>query len=226
VNAPITTVISDFGGVLTNPLWHAFAAVQEHVGIPPEALGDAIAAIDERDGAHPLYELECGRITEQEFYDVLHAQLSADLGREVDIHTFPERYWAELHANDAVLDELAGLRAAGYRMGLLTNNVREWEPRWRAMFPVDEIFEVVVDSAFVGIRKPDAEIYTLTCARLGVAPEECVFIDDFPHNCDAARALGMAAVWFQDNDQALSELRTLLDERGAPSPTPTGTEVP
>ena len=73
----------------------------------------------------------------------------------------------------------------GYRMGLLTNNVREWEPLWRTMLPVDEIFEVVVDSGFVGCRKPDREIYELTLERLGGAsPQECLFIDDTDVNCD------------------------------------------
>jgi epoxide hydrolase-like predicted phosphatase len=222
----ITTIISDFGGVLTTPLWHGFAAVQEQVGIPADALGKAIAAIEERDGAHPLYELECGRMTEAAFYDLLHDQLSADLGREVDIHTFPERYWEHLHPNAELIAELASARAAGYRMGLLTNNVREWEPRWRAMLPVDEIFEVVVDSAFVGMRKPDPAIYELTCERLGVTPAECVFIDDFEHNCEAARGLGMSTVWFRDNEQALGELRALLAERGVPSGGAAGTSSP
>ena len=73
-------------------------------------------------------------------------------------------------------------------MGLLTNNIREWEPLWRTMLPVDEIFEVVVDSGFVGCRKPDREIYDLTLERLGdPAAEECLFIDDIDVNCDTAR---------------------------------------
>jgi putative hydrolase of the HAD superfamily len=91
------------------------------------------------------------------------------------------------------------------------------------MLPVDEIFEVVVDSAFVGMRKPDPAIYELTCERLGVAPAECVFIDDFAHNCEAAEALGMSAVWFRDNEQAIGELRALLSERGVPSGGAAGT---
>ena len=93
-------------------------------------------------------------------------------------------------------------------MALLTNNVREWEPLWRSMLPVDEIFELVVDSAFVGMRKPDAEIYELTLERLGgVAPAECLFVDDIEVNCDAARELGMSAVHFRDNEQAIPEIR-------------------
>jgi putative hydrolase of the HAD superfamily len=147
---------------------------------------------------------------------MLGDQLGADLGRPIEFHAFPELYFRALAPNAELIAELAALRGAGYRMGMLTNNVREWEPRWRAMLPVDEIFEVVVDSAFVGMRKPDPEIYALTCERLGVAPHECVFIDDFPHNCDAAAALGMTAVRFETTEQVVRELRAHLAARGAP----------
>jgi len=110
---------------------------------------------------------------------------------------------------------MAALRDEGYRMALLTNNVREWEPLWRAMAPIDEIFELVVDSAFVGMRKPDREIYELTLARLGVAAEHCLFIDDVEENCVAAREAGMAAVCYRDNDQAIAEIRATLAVAGA-----------
>jgi putative hydrolase of the HAD superfamily len=87
--------------------------------------------------------------------------------------------------------------------------VREWEPLWRAKLPeIDELFEVVVDSAFVGLRKPDPAIYSLTLERLGgVAAERCVFVDDLEVNCDAARELGMTAVRFESADQAIPEIR-------------------
>ena len=96
-------------------------------------------------------------------------------------------------------------------MALLTNNVREWEPLWRGMLPVDEIFELVVDSGFVGIRKPDPAIYELTLERLGdVAASDCLFIDDLEVNIEAARHLGMSAVHFVDNEQAVPEIRAAL----------------
>ena len=91
------------------------------------------------------------------------------------------------------------------RTALLTNNVREWEPLWRAKLPeIDEIFEVVVDSAFVGMRKPDPRIYELTLERLGCAAADCVFVDDLEVNCEAARELGMAAVRFEDTHGAIA----------------------
>jgi putative hydrolase of the HAD superfamily len=97
-------------------------------------------------------------------------------------------------------------------MALLTNNVREWEPLWRSMLPVDEIFELVVDSGFEGVRKPDPEIYRRTVERLGdgVAAENCLFVDDVEVNVAAARELGMRAIHFRDNDQAIGEIRAEL----------------
>jgi len=215
-SAPITTIVSDFGGVLCTPLQPAFAAVQEHFGIPSDALGAAMAGAGRELGVSLLEELECGRMTEADFLAALAARLESDLGRPVAMHEFPDRYWAALQPNADLIAHLAGLRAAGYRMGLLTNNVREWEPRWRPMLPVDELFDDVIDSAFVGMRKPEPAIYALTCERLGVPPAECVLIDDFERNCDAARAFGMEAVRFVDTAQAIGQLDLLLAARGAP----------
>jgi putative hydrolase of the HAD superfamily len=214
--APITTIVSDFGGVLSTPLWPAFAAVQEAFGIPSDALGGAMARAGEARGISLLEELECGRMAESDFLAALGEALEADVGRPVAMHEFPDRYWAALHPNPELIEHLAALRAGGYRMGLLTNNVREWEPRWRAMLPVDELFDVVVDSAWVGLRKPDPAIYELTCQRLGAPASQCVLIDDFERNCDAARAFGMEAVRFVDTAQTIAELDALLSTRGAP----------
>jgi epoxide hydrolase-like predicted phosphatase len=203
-------VISDFGGVLTSPLIDSFAAFQDSSGVPLEALGKAIAAITERDGANPLFELETGRMTEAGFLQALGGELSAALGREVEMHTFGESYFSHLQPNEAMIEHMRGLRDRGYRMAMCTNNVREWEPRWRSMLPVDEIFELVVDSAFVGIRKPDAGIYELVLERLGVGAKHSVFVDDITVNCDAARALGLHAVQFKTTDQAIAEIETIL----------------
>jgi putative hydrolase of the HAD superfamily len=203
-------LIVDFGGVLTTPLLDGFAAFQDHAGVPLEALGRAIAACTARDGANPLHELELGRMTEDEFLAAIAASLSADLGRPVAMHEFADRYWAALRVNTPMVDLVRAAREAGWATALLTNNVREWEPRWRAMLPVEELFAVVVDSAFVGLRKPDPAIYALTCDRLGVAVGDCVFIDDLPANVAAARALGMAAVHYREPAQALEEALTAL----------------
>jgi putative hydrolase of the HAD superfamily len=201
-------VISDFGGVLTTPLIESFLAYQRETGIALEDLGSAMGRLMEKDGGrHPLFELEKGNMTEEDFT----ARLGAELGRE--IATMRETYFEHLHPNAPMIEYLRGVRGDGLRLALLTNNVREWEPLWRAKLPdVDELFEVIVDSGFVGMRKPEPEIYLLTLERLGggLRPEECAFLDDIEVNCETARALGMSAVRFRDNDQAIAELDGVL----------------
>jgi putative hydrolase of the HAD superfamily len=204
-------VISDFGGVLTNPLSEGFAAMQRSSGISLESLGRAMARVAAEDDAHPLFELETGRLSEREFLQRLGSVLTEDLGRPVELHGFGEAYFAELRPNDPMIARMRSLRARGYRMALLTNNVREWQPLWRTMLPVDEIFEVLVDSGFVGMRKPDTEIYELTLERLGLPASACLFVDDTDVNCDTARALGMTAVHFRHTEQALGEIDAALD---------------
>jgi putative hydrolase of the HAD superfamily len=207
----ITTVISDFGGVLTTPLVQSFAAVQDETGIPFEELAMAMARIQEEDGRHPLFELETGRLTEADFLRKLGEALEPALGHRPELHRFSEIYFDALHPNEPMIDLMREVKEQGHRTALLTNNVREWEPLWRTMLPVDEIFEVVVDSGFVGCRKPDREIYELTLERLGgTDPKQCLFIDDTNVNCDAARELGMSAVHYRDYEQAIGEIRGAL----------------
>ncbi len=206
----VTAVISDFGGVLTTPLAGSFLAFQEETGISLEQLGTAMAAIGVRLGANPLFELETGRLTEPEFLDALGAELGAQAGREVTLDGFGERYFANLDPNHEMIEYMRGLRKRGYTLAICTNNVREWEHRWRAMLPVDEIFDVVVDSAFVGARKPEPRIYELTLERLGVEAGAAVMIDDIEINCDGARDLGMRAVWFRSAQQAIEDTEAAL----------------
>jgi putative hydrolase of the HAD superfamily len=204
--AQIKAAISDFGGVLTSPLMNFFAAFQDSSGVSLETLGKAMARIAQEQGVQPLFELEKGAISEQRFVDLLDGAVSEELGRPVQLHGLADAYWSELDTNEEMVAYLRSLRDRGYRLALLTNNVREWEPRWRRMIPVDELFEVVVDSAFVGMRKPDPEIYELTLERLGLGAAECVFIDDIELNCQTAERLGMRSVWFRDTEQAIADI--------------------
>jgi epoxide hydrolase-like predicted phosphatase len=206
----IEAVISDFGGVLTSPLVDSFTAIQNDSGIPMAALGEAMMAMAEKTGANPLFELETGRMTEREFLSGLDHELSAKLGRDVHMHDFGERYFGYLEPNQRVIEYMRELRGRGYKMAICTNNVREWEHRWRAMLPVDEIFDVVVDSAFVGARKPEPKIFKVTLERLDVPAERSLLLDDIELNCNAARELGMHAVWFRSNDQAIEEIEEAL----------------
>jgi putative hydrolase of the HAD superfamily len=204
-----SVLISDFGGVLTTPLHEGFLAYQEESGVSLEQLGRAMGLAAEEHGDHPLFVLERGEITEAEFRDRIERHLDAGF----DLSRLNALLFERLAPNREMIEFVRELRGRGLRAALLTNNVREWEPHWRAKLPeIDELFEVVVDSAFVGLRKPDPAIYTLTLERLGggVRAEDCVFVDDLDVNCEAAQALGMAAVRFVSAEQAIPEIESAL----------------
>jgi putative hydrolase of the HAD superfamily len=209
----IEAVICDFGGVLTTPLIQSFMAFQDRTGISTELLGKGMQAATEANGGeNPLFEMERGEISEVAFLDRLTDSLEPLLGHRPEMHRFKEIYFEALDPNPAMIELMRELKAAGYRMAMLTNNVREWEPLWRSMLPVDEIFETVVDSGFVGCRKPEAEIYALTLERIGLPAESCLFVDDIEVNCKGAERAGIRSIHFQDNDQAISEIRQKLEK--------------
>jgi putative hydrolase of the HAD superfamily len=209
--AEIKAIVSDFGGVLTTPLLGSFMAFQNETGISTENLGKAMQSIAEADGENPLFVLERGEITEAAFLEKLSEALGPLLGHRPQMHRFKEIYFEALNPNPSMIELMRELKAAGYRMAMLTNNVREWEPLWRSMLPVDEIFETVVDSAFVGCRKPEPRIYEMTLERIGMPAESCLFVDDLAPNCEGARAVGLSAVHFRDNEQAIAEIRLALN---------------
>jgi putative hydrolase of the HAD superfamily len=205
----IRALISDFGGVLTTPLTAGFVAYQEEAGVSLEELGRAMQRAAEAHGEHPLFALERGEIAEAEFA----RRLGEQLGDGFDLARLRALYFERIEPNPPMIRYVAELRGRGLRTALLTNNVREWEPLWRAKLPeLDEVFEVVVDSAFVGMRKPEPRIYRLALERLGggLLAEQCLFVDDLEVNCEAAGALGMTAVRYEHADQAIGELESAL----------------
>jgi len=206
----IEAVVSDFGGVLTTPLVQSFMAFQDRTGITGEVLGKGLQAATEANGDNPLFEMERGEITEVAFLDLLTEHLEPLLGHEPEMHSFKEIYFEALEPNPGMIELMRELKQDGYRMAMLTNNVQEWEPLWRSMLPVDEIFETVVDSGFVGCRKPESKIYRITLDRLRLPAEACLFVDDVKVNCEGAEKAGMTAVHFEDNEQAIADVRAAL----------------
>lgn len=208
----IKAIVCDFGGVLTTPLLASFAAIQDDIGVTAENLGMAMRHGLAEDEEMPLFKLERGEISEDEFLDRLSDGLEAILDHRPHLHRFRHMFFDALDPNEEMLALMRELKAEGLKMALVTNNVREWEPLWRSMLPVDGIFEEIVDSAFVGCRKPEARIYELTLERIGMPAEACLFIDDLHTNVEGAEAVGMNAVHFRSNEQAIPEIRAALGQ--------------
>jgi epoxide hydrolase-like predicted phosphatase len=135
---------------------------------------------------------------------------TAAAGVTVDWEAFGSMM-GRLTVHDVIVDRVRSLRPEGYRTALCTNNVREGSKSWRELVPVDELFDVVVDSSEVGLRKPDARIFRLTLDRLGVEdPGRAVFLDDHPGNVAGAERAGLVGLLVGDPAEAVVALDALL----------------
>jgi epoxide hydrolase-like predicted phosphatase len=163
------------------------------------------------DGDHPWHQMERGELSFGETRERIIA-LGAEAGLEFEPIEILARSGALDERRDELVERVRGLRADGYRTAIVTNNVKEFSDRWRRMIPVDELFELVVDSSEVGVRKPDPRIYQITLERLGgLEPERAVFLDDFESNVESARALGLHGILVGDDiSHAIRELDELL----------------
>jgi putative hydrolase of the HAD superfamily len=198
----ITAVLFDFAGVLTSSPW---GAMTEAGGGNLELLIGSY----ERDDDHPWHQVERGEMTIAD-WAVAVTELGQAQGIEVDFGPL-QRLLGDMTLNEQVLERIRRLRTEGYRLALITNIVREGSGMWRSMVPVDELFEVVVDSSEVGMRKPNPAIFHHALEALGgVLPEQAVFLDDTQGNVDGARRAGLHAILVDDPDDALAELDALL----------------
>jgi putative hydrolase of the HAD superfamily len=118
-----------------------------------------------------------------------------------------KKLWGRIQRNEEMI-EAVGKIHRHYKVGLLTNNVKEWGG-WRDLYPTG-LFDVVIDSSEVGVRKPDPAIYRLACEGLGVAPERASFVDDIDSNVEGARAFGLVAIQFTTTGEVLDHLRPLF----------------
>ena len=210
------TVIFDFGGVITSSPFEAFNRMEAERGLPHN-LVRRINSANPDSNAWALFEraeIDAAR------FDSLFAQEARALG-----HELPGRDVLALLSGDIRAEMVAALdwlKANGYRIGCITNNVptghgaqmSSTADKAEAIAAILARFDHVVESSKVGIRKPDPAIYRLACDALGVSPERCVYLDDLGINCKPAAALGMAAIKVSTSEQALADLEIALGLEG------------
>jgi epoxide hydrolase-like predicted phosphatase len=206
----IKAVVFDFGGVFTASPFSALRAWRPENGLDPEVMLRTVFGPYDQDTDHPWHRLERGVLSLTAAADEIKAA-AAEQGLAFDLfELFKAMSWSPGVRTDMV-EKALELRAAGYRTALLTNNIKEFSAGWRAMIPADDLFDVIVDSSAVGMRKPDPRIYRMALQQLGVEAEESVFLDDALGNVEAARALGMRAILVGDDyAAAMAELDRLL----------------
>jgi epoxide hydrolase-like predicted phosphatase len=199
VSVPRDGLLVDFGGVLTSNVFDSFAAFCRAEGLPPDTVRDLFRA--DPAARDLLGDLETGRVTEAEF----EARFAPMVG--VGEAGLIGRLFAGMRPDERMLEGVAAARRAGVRTGLVSNSWGE-EGYDRSRFA--ELFDAVVISGEIGIRKPAPEIYALAAERLGRPPERCVFVDDLPGNLKPALAIGMATVLHRDAERTLAELEAHL----------------
>jgi epoxide hydrolase-like predicted phosphatase len=194
-------LLIDFGGVMTSNVFESFAAFCRAEGLDPGTVRDRF--MQDRAARDLLGELEEGRIANAEF----EARFAPMLG-VAEPEGLIARLFAGMRPDEPMFDAVVAARRAGVRTGLVSNSWGE-EGYDRTRF--DELFDVLVISGELGIRKPAPEIYALASERLGRPPERCVFVDDLAGNLKPARELGMATVLHRDAATTIAELEQHLD---------------
>lgn len=196
-------VIFDIGGVVVDSPLHVIARYERELGLPAGCVNQVVM----RRGEESAWaRLERGELTLEEFYPVFDRECRED-GYELSGREMMARIDAECQPRESVLTAILRLRDEGLRTAALTNN---WVGNGVRLDALRVYFDTVVESARVGLRKPDPRIYQLTCEELGVRPPESVFLDDIGRNLKPARALGMHTIRVQDPGAALRELESAL----------------
>jgi epoxide hydrolase-like predicted phosphatase len=192
-------LLADWGGVLTSDVFASFRAFCELEGLAPDAIASAFR--NDVDCRNLLIAFETGTLPEEEF----EVRFAPFLG--VAAPGLIDRLFAGSAPDEEMIEAVRRARSAGIKTGLVSNS---WGTRRYPRDLLDELFDGVVISADIGIRKPSPEIYALGAERIGLEPQACVFVDDLPFNLVPAAELGMATVHHRRTDETVPELERLL----------------
>jgi putative hydrolase of the HAD superfamily len=200
-------LVVDFGGVLTTPLQDAMVRFATEIGIElQDFVRVALSAYSGGDD-DLVVSFETGKMNEEEFARAFATRIKEETGREVDPDGLVERIFSGLRLEEDMLVAVAAARSNGLKTGLLSNS---WGTSLYPRARIDTLFDAIVISGEVGLRKPDPAIFELVLQRLGVTADRCVFVDDHPGHLAAAVELGMTTVLHRSPGTTITELEGLL----------------
>jgi epoxide hydrolase-like predicted phosphatase len=198
-NGRLRGLLVDYGGVMTTDLFESFRAFCELEGLEPDTVGRRFR--EDRACRTLLINLETGTLPEEEF----EPRFASILG--VEAVGLIDRLFAGSAPDQKMVAAVLRARRGGIRTGLISNS---WGTRRYDRERLAELFDGVVISGEVGIRKPAPEIYLMGAQRVGLDPSECVFVDDLPFNLEPAAELGMETVHHVRADETIPALERLL----------------
>lgn len=203
-------VIFDVAGVLTEGLGAILLEAAAGIEGDLDQLAEALIPVFMGEGDSDVagHKLERGEITldfflsslgevEKEAWSILHPDSKKFFGDSL-------RPKPEMH------DFVAEIQKAGFKTGLISNNIKEWQPAWDKVIPARDLFDATIFSSEVGCRKPNSEIFNIALHELDVEPQEAIFLDDFPAMAQGARDAGMYAIDVDDHGIAIQETRALI----------------
>jgi putative hydrolase of the HAD superfamily len=196
----VNGLLVDFGGVLTTNVFDSFKAFCRAEGLPEDSVKNMFK--ERGEGLALLRRLEKGELTAAEFSD----QFAPLLGVSSD--NLVGRLFGGVEPDEPMVEAVRRARAAGVKTGLISNSWGEGLAYDPAL--LEELFDAVVISGDVGLHKPEPEIFLLGAERIGVAPDDCVFVDDLRENCAGAEAVGMRAILHRGSEGTLPQLEELL----------------
>ena len=191
---------------MTSPIFSSFNAFCEMEGITLDAFRSVMQGAARKEGS-PFAMVETGAITEEQFDDAVATLLSDACGKTIAAAGLKQRMFALVKPDEAMWSAVGAARAGGVRTGLLSNS---WGGRDYPIEGLKEIFDDILISGDVGLRKPDPEIYLLAADRIGARTEDCVFVDDFNVNVDGAKAVGMMSIVHSDARTTIETLQELF----------------
>jgi epoxide hydrolase-like predicted phosphatase len=194
-------LILDFGGVVTTDFYGALDAFSERGGLDARAFVRTLREVPE--GRAALAAVESGKMPQREFEQVMGRLLG------LDDNGLLANALADLRPRPEVINLTRRARAKGIRVATLSNSwgAGDYDPY--AGWDLDDLFDAVVISDQVGLRKPDPEIFRLTASKIGLPPGDCLFVDDTDHNLPGARSLGMGTLLFTGADHEVAEIERL-----------------
>ena len=208
----LRAVIFDFGGVFTDSPFHAFSAYAATIGASDQQVTDIVFGGYAIDSDHPWHRVERGEISLEKARDDIMA-LGREQGLQVDIwEVFMAMAENGGGLRQELVDYVSRIRGSGLATGIITNNVVEFRDHWRGMLPVDSLFDFVVDSSEVGLRKPNPAIFEKALEIGGFSAEEVIFLDDFEGNVIAAEALNIRSILVDgDGAKTVADLDAILE---------------
>jgi epoxide hydrolase-like predicted phosphatase len=195
-------LILDFGGVVTTDFYGALNAFSERAGLDTGAFVRTLREVPE--GRTALAAVESGKMPQRDFEQVMGRLLG------LEDNGLLEKALADLRPRPEVIDLARRARSKGIRVAALSNSwgTGGYDPY--AGWELDTLFDAVIISDRVGLRKPDPEIFRLTAAKIGLSPGACLFVDDTEHNLPGARGIGMGTLFFTGADGEVAEIGRLI----------------